>query len=83
LDCLAVRGEKRFTEDTIRKWRPSGRLMNDWEEAQARPYLETSEFRGQPDDSKGVSTVKTQNSSAGGSGRSRATSWNGFRFEAS
>ena len=41
---MAVLDEKSFTERTIRLWRSSGRVMNDWEEAQARRYLATSEI---------------------------------------
>ena len=42
---MAVLDERRFTEETITRWRNSGRLTNDWEEAQARRYLATEDIR--------------------------------------
>jgi hypothetical protein len=41
----AVLEEKRFTEDTIERWRSSGRLASDWQEKQARRFLRTPQIR--------------------------------------
>ena len=38
---LAVIDEKDLTEETIEKWRRSGRLRNDWQELQVRQLLPT------------------------------------------
>jgi hypothetical protein len=42
---MAILDERHFTEHTIRLWRLSGKLTNDWESAQARRWLETREIR--------------------------------------
>jgi hypothetical protein len=49
----AILDEKAFTEDTIRRWRSSGRLWNDWQEGQARTFLQTDDIRpAKPTDPK-------------------------------
>jgi hypothetical protein len=41
---LAILDERLFTNDTIRRWRSSGRLTSDWQEAQARLFLQTTRY---------------------------------------
>jgi hypothetical protein len=40
----AVLDERRFTEETINRWRRSGRLATDWQEKQARRFLRTPQI---------------------------------------
>jgi hypothetical protein len=40
----ATLDERRFTEDTIKRWRVSGRLASDWQEQQARLFLPTNQI---------------------------------------
>jgi hypothetical protein len=37
----AVLDERRFSEDTIRRWRAAGKIDTDWQAAQARQFLPT------------------------------------------
>jgi len=44
----AVLDERCFTEDTIERWRSSGRLASEWQEKQARRFLRTPQIRKRP-----------------------------------
>jgi hypothetical protein len=37
----AINEERKFSEDSIQKWRQAGKLENEWQIAQARQFLET------------------------------------------
>ncbi len=40
----AALDEKKFTEDTILRWRAAGKINTDWQMAQARYFLSTKEI---------------------------------------
>lgn len=40
----AINDERRFTEDTIQKWRQVGKLDSDWQVSQARQFLQSEQI---------------------------------------